>query len=80
MIDHYFGRARFPLVPAKQYRNIIPRSRFKILVYVSTLPYSDTYYPNSNRQRLIAKTIENISWESFVPEVNVQLVDLKDGD
>ena len=55
MIDHYFGRARFPLVPAKQYRDIIPRSRFKRLVYVPAFPYSDTYYPNSNRQRLIAK-------------------------
>ena len=48
----------FPL-RAKQYRNVIPRSRFKWLAYVAAA---------------YRKTIEN-SWKNFVPEMNVQLVD-----
>ena len=65
MIDHYFGRASFPLDPAKQNDNIIPRSRFKILVYVPAFPHSDAYYPNLNRQWLIAKQWKTLAGKAL---------------
>ena len=65
MIDHYFGRASFPLDPAKQNHNIIPRSRFKILVYVPAFPHSDAYYPNLNRQWLIAKQWKTLAGKAL---------------